>query len=771
MDYWKLGCDYWGKGRFNFYSVLIQHSIVICGECDMKIGDAVAIADGYTVKAIAIVTSKRQPVTELPLLENPFKQYEIEYKDSVTVANANIIELPKNEQFRYQLRQGICQIQKPEIIQKIKVILDNIDKMPLYKKLIETYKTLRRNYDFDDDKNYSYEIYKWQLITSCQGKTPIEIVTAHNANPSDSPKGGFYNLIDQPRDNAVLKYVCGTNQSDFEILLNNLTDETIDIDDRLYNYKVSMSNLLKNLGTDYNSKANDERTAAIILTCWNPKHYTFYKDSFYKKLCAYLGVPTVIAGKKYGHYLQLIQPLVKLIEQDTELKTIISNSAIANLLQSDLLLAQDICYELFDAFPNLLSTRTTMQNSKIQEYINLLRSTHNLILTGAPGTGKTYLAKEIAQQMIFGEIKPQMTAEEQQQFNEQCGFVQFHPSYDYTDFVEGLRPTPSNDGIVGFERKDGVFKAFCSKAIEKFDTKNFDKAYDNMLETLGENTKILKTPSGKEFAVSANTKGNLKLLTGNEFKNNGVLTREGIKAEFSGNPIYNWWAGYYKGVVKYLEDNFQLVKSVNAANKKFVFIIDEINRGEISKIFGELFFSLDPGYRGPKGAVRTQYANMQVTLNYFDKELGITDGENYGHFFVPENVYIIGTMNDIDRSVESMDFAFRRRFAFKEIKADENVGMLENLAQKDEAIKRMKNLNAAIEKVDGLSSAYHIGASYFLKLKDHDGKFDKLWEYHLEGLLREYLRGTQDIDKEIEKLKTAYNDESDHNNGQPQQAN
>ena len=201
-------------------------------------------------------------------------------------------------------------------------------------------------------------------------------------------------------------------------------------------------------------------------------------------------------------------------------------------------------------------------------------------------------------------------------------------------------------------------------------------------------------------------------------------------------------------------------KTTTTPNRPFVFIIDEINRGEISKIFGELFFSIDPGYRGEKGRVQTQYQNIVEDGDIFKKG-----------FFVPENVYIIGTMNDIDRSVESMDFAFRRRFAFKEIKADENVGMLENLAQKDEAINRMKNLNSAIEKVDGLSSAYHIGASYFLKLNDYNGDFDKLWEYHLEGLLREYLRGTQDVDKEIEKLKTAYNDESDHNNGQPQQAN
>jgi len=102
-------------------------------------------------------------------------------------------------------------------------------------------------------------------------------------------------------------------------------------------------------------------------------------------------------------------------------------------------------------------------------YISLLRSNNNIVLTGAPGTGKTYLAKQIAQQMIFDEVKEKMTEDEQKQFNEQCGFVQFHPSYDYTDFVEGLRPKQDedDDGNIGFERKNGVFKDFCARAIAK----------------------------------------------------------------------------------------------------------------------------------------------------------------------------------------------------------------------------------------------------------------------------------------------------------------
>ena len=199
--------------------------------------------------------------------------------------------------------------------------------------------------------------------------------------------------------------------------------------------------------------------------------------------------------------------------------------------------------------------------------------------------------------------------------------------------------------------------------------------------------------------------------------------------------------------------------------KKYCFIIDEINRGEMSKIFGELFYSLEPGYRVKyedlnQGVVtvRTQYANLQKKPNDFDAALGIIDEDNFGHFFVPENVYIIGTMNDIDRSVESMDFAMRRRFAFKEIKASDRAeDMFKELgANKDEAAKRMNALNASIKKIPGLSTAYHIGPAYFLKLSNYNGDFEQLWTNHIEGLLREYLRGMDKVEEKIENLKNAF---------------
>jgi 5-methylcytosine-specific restriction enzyme B len=257
-------------------------------------------------------------------------------------------------------------------------------------------------------------------------------------------------------------------------------------------------------------------------------------------------------------------------------------------------------------------------------------------------------------------------------------FVQFHQSYDYSDFVEGLRPIQNqeNSKELFFERKDGVFKDFCKQAVE--------------------------------------------------------------------DP-----------------------------NNKYVFIIDEINRGEISKIFGELFFSIDPSYRGNKEiCTKTQYQNLITEDDVF-----------YQGFYVPSNVYVIGTMNDIDRGVETIDFAFRRRFAWEEVKATDTqkeiLSSVETHEDKkispDNLCKVMDALNNAIwnendhKGIEGLSSEYHLGAAYFLKIKDYIEDLDstmtpyeKLWKYNLKPILKEYLRGLDNADDNLIKLETLYKEVSEN---------
>ena len=171
-----------------------------------------------------------------------------------------------------------------------------------------------------------------------------------------------------------------------------------------------------------------------------------------------------------------------------------------------------------------------------------------------------------------------------------------------------------------------------------------------------------------------------------------------------------------------------------------------------------MFFSIDPGYRGEKGRVQTQYQNM------------VEEGDVFKNgFYVPENVYIFVTMNDIDRSVESMDFAMRRRFAWAEVTAKESyMNMIENDAEmvevKDEIKQRMSSLNNAIlNKKLGLGEAYQIGAAYFRKVLNYtqegygqEEAFQMLWDNHLKGLLFEYLRGNQNAKEQLEMLHQAY---------------
>jgi 5-methylcytosine-specific restriction endonuclease McrBC GTP-binding regulatory subunit McrB len=193
---------------------------------------------------------------------------------------------------------------------------------------------------------------------------------------------------------------------------------------------------------------------------------------------------------------------------------------------------------------------------------------------------------------------------------------------------------------------------------------------------------------------------------------------------------------YTKTIGDYILENYHVNSSSNVNPSKYIFIIDEINRGEISKIFGELFFAIDPGYRGKKGKVQTQYQNL-IT----DESDPFKDG-----FYIPENVYIIGTMNDIDRSVECMDFAMRRRFTFKEITAEESA---KNMGVDPD---RMKCLNNAISEIEGFNSSFHIGAAYFRGVTD----YEELWELKLQGLLKEYLRGMPDAEENLNTLKEAY---------------
>ena len=406
----------------------------------------------------------------------------------------------------------------------------------------------------------------------------------------------------------------------------------------------------------------------------------------------------------------------------------------------------------FNQFKELIIQWNKEQKSKqemkqIEPYIKLLNSNKNIILTGAPGTGKTFLAKQIAKQMIGVQTDEEL---------EDCGqfaFVQFHPSYDYTDFVEGLRPTaPDETGNIGFELRDGIFKSFCQKASESKLSDiidNFDESWEALLSQVRNSIAqgVLTKIGSWDYGLSS--KESLKyssLNTPSQY--NFTITKKNVYDAYQGKQARPSGAFQkdMEDVVNYLKANFGLLEFVNKQEntnngiKNFVFVIDEINRGEISKIFGELFFSIDPSYRGKKGAVKTQYSNLH------DNEREV--------FFVPENVFIIGSMNDIDRSVESFDFAMRRRFTWIEISAEQSA---ENMNLPDETKSKMAKLNEQISKIEGLNNSYHIGAAYFLDSNGIPRKdYNLIWDFRIEPLLKEYLRGFPEGEERLEILKNSY---------------
>ena len=407
----------------------------------------------------------------------------------------------------------------------------------------------------------------------------------------------------------------------------------------------------------------------------------------------------------------------------------------------------------------------------IKEYISLLESNKNLVFTGAPGTGKTYLAKKIARAM-----------------RAKVEFVQFHPSYDYTDFVEGLRPVKNKNGQISFERNDGVFKMFCKHAIEyakngyTISSNNPKTLFDLYMELVDKINKkeIVKITNLNGRKIEVQTKRNGKTIYGKagyslsynqiqklskNFPNTDALRQEQISGR--GSKI-SACAAVLKMLytmqdeekqkeeelkasqeISDLEDEFT-EDSLSVKSRPYVFIIDEINRGELSKIFGELFYAIDPEYRGKRGKVKTQYQNL------IDKKDEFADG-----FYVPENVYILATMNDIDRSVESMDFAMRRRFVWKEIRTEDRLDMLSEKLSPNiygKAIRVMTALNKAITNTRGLGKAYQIGPAYFLKLSEdnYNGDFSALWDLHIEVLLYDYLRGYSNADAKVEEFKHIY---------------
>lgn len=314
-----------------------------------------------------------------------------------------------------------------------------------------------------------------------------------------------------------------------------------------------------------------------------------------------------------------------------------------------------------------------------------------IIKYGAPGTGKTYLSKKVCN-LQFDIWKNTFGTKSSFNINEHLEIVQFHPTYSYEDFVEGLRPV-NNNGSIQLQLKNGIFKQLCKNAGR------WEKD-------------LYLIDNSKSFSD---------------------WTVEDVKTSEENCFKLDYWE-----FIKELDDKLKLEDVL----PPYFLIIDEINRAELSAVFGELMFCLE--YRGAPNAIKTQYSELNT------KDTALISFNDNHKFFVPHNVYIIGTMNTIDRSVDSFDFALRRRFKWEKVSPDMDL-LRVHIASINEKwiglVESVKDLNDMINKEELLGADYQLGHAYFWNLKySKDLSLKQLknqiWDDRLGSLVEEYLRGS-----------------------------
>lgn len=398
-----------------------------------------------------------------------------------------------------------------------------------------------------------------------------------------------------------------------------------------------------------------------------------------------------------------------------------------------------------DLTPKLKELLQLSQNEKLipQEDQKIeMKYPLNQILFGSPGTGKTYNTKRLAVEIIEGR-KFSNSKEDRDEIlklydryieNKQIRFTTFHQSLSYEDFIEGIKPKTKNERVY-YEIEDGIFLKSCSQAKDSWiNSKSqnvgqlpFDDAFE-MLKDEWEEDNEIKFPlkkEGSEYTVLqfGDKSIRFKKSSGGTGHTLSINTLKEIYYKQRDFPIKGVGI-YYPALIDKLR-SYSFPSYTKQPLKNFVFIIDEINRGNVSSIFGELITLVEDDKRfGMK-------EEIQVTLPY--------SGDS---FSVPANLYIIGTMNTADRSVEALDTALRRRFSFVEMKSDpfvlrnlENGGMIENGI---DLVKMLEIINKRIEIL--IDKDHQIGHSYFINVNNLS-ELKYTFKNKIVPLLEEYFYG------------------------------
>ena len=653
--------------------------------------------------------------------------------------------------------------------------------------------------------NGYYEEYKWDLLDRSEGKDVLAVF--------DGLRGE--NVIDNPRTDSVIKYLVENEADKTKVCCQHLTDESVPLNERLAAFKSEIKALCP---SKWKNTANDERTASGLLTCVYPETYTFYKDEIYQNICDYFGYTSRKAGKKYEHFMELVNGFVKSYGED--IQQIMLNEIKGFKTKPLNLAVQTLFWCMKDYMKEELKNKMTTEtnnSSKGTWYDDVVRTWErrkNIVLYGAPGTGKTYDVPELAVRLCdpaFMATDPSreeiVSRYNQLKTEKRIAFTTFHQSLDYEDWIEGLRPVVNENSQVTYKIVSGIFKELCEEAERPVDKDKQVDISDNAviwkvsLQGTGdndvrrecmENNHIRIGWDGYGPVISDETDWSVYNGEGKQILDayiNKMKVGDIVMSCYSSQTIdaigvvigdYEFEDKFpnYKRVrrvnwlvkninenivemndgktmtlgtvyrlnsitldnVKSILEKYDTSSKMEENDKAYVMVIDELNRGNVSKVFGELITLLEADKR--KGRINAE----SVVLPYSKKG-----------FHIPNNVYLIATMNTADRSLGSLDYAIRRRFAFiaeKPFGLDVD-GFDEDLFEKvsslfvknfDEYKESGWDLTMKLEPADTLSEEYKpedvwIGHSYFL-MPDEEGEDNTSNRllYEIIPLLEEYVR-------------------------------
>lgn len=640
--------------------------------------------------------------------------------------------------------------------------LNNSQKQTL-RGLIDQYKTLHAKKPF----NGQGEQYKWELLDETESKLLLDVIEILLKRK--------INLWDTGRVMPVFKYLKEHHTEEFENCLKALTDESIPLLDRLSAYKKTMRSLCP---TKFRVCANDERTAATILTCVSPNTYTFYKDDVYGYLCKKLGVGKKNAGRKYEHFLELLNAIDK--EYGYEIQQIMtpetkkySNRPVLLAIQTvlwvmtkykddeklseasqnywwlvanpkiwsaqELAVGGTVDYTLYSESGKKRKVFQNFLDARKGDIVVFYESSPTLQIVGLAvvereSDGQTIVFKKtegLESGIALSEIKAVDELRNMQFLkNPQGSFYSLTADeYDYIeDLIREKNPVMPAKAVMKYTREDFLKEVFLSK-----------DDYDNLRTLLLDKQNIIlqgspgvgKTFSAKRLAYSILGEKDDSKVQLVQFHQN--YTYEDFVIGYKPNEDGGFYLrpGVFYNLCKRAQQH---------PDGKYFFIIDEINRGNLSKILGELMMLIEKDYRGET-----------LVLPYNQEE-----------FSVPKNLYIIGMMNTADRSLAMMDYALRRRFSFFEMKPGFSTGGFNayqrSLANEDfdKLVSAIMDLNEVIENDDSLGSGFCIGHSYLCNKDKTDVNSDwlkRVVNFDIAPMLREYwFDNDTKFNNEVQKL-------------------